>query len=138
VGALDVGRLGVAAERASASSACWTSFREVGEEPGISRKSVFDPDQDLPQLRRGQLLPFAGSRESNAAWCEHWPDQPLPALGGRTPRRAARREADQPRLEALLRELEHDVDLMARRDLEVPDIGGLRRELQMPVEAWLG
>lgn len=113
-------------------------FRELGEEPRISRKSVFDPGRDLPQLRRGPQFPFAGSREANAAWCEGWPDQPLPALGGRTPRRAAGREADMPRLEALLRELEHDADLMARRGLEVPDIGGLRRELQMPVEAWLG
>jgi hypothetical protein len=113
-------------------------FRELGEEPRISRKSVFDPDRDLPQLRRGPQFPFAGSREANAAWCEGWPDQPLSALGGRTPRRAARREADLPRLEALLRELEHDADLMARRGLEVPDIGGLRRELQMPLEAWLG
>jgi len=27
---------------------------------------------------------------------------------------------------------------MARRGLEVPDVGGLRRALQMPAEAWMG
>lgn len=113
-------------------------FRELGAQPRISRKLVFDPAEDLPALRRGPLFPFAASPESNAAWCEHWPDTPLPALGGRTPRQAARRERDQPPLEALLRELEHDADLMARRGLEVPDVGGLRRALQMPAEAWMG
>lgn len=112
-------------------------IRELGGEPRISRKLVFDPTEDLPSLRRGPLFPFAASRQSNAAWCEHWPDQPLSALGGRTPRQVARRERDQPLLEALLREFEHDADLMTRRGVEVPDIGGLRRTLQMPVEGWM-
>jgi hypothetical protein len=111
-------------------------LRELGEEPTVSDKLVIDPAQDLPQLRSGSMIPFAASEEANAAWVEHWPDQQLPALAGRTPRAAARRPADQPRLEALLRELQHDADLLANRGLPAPDVGRLRKELQMPADAW--
>ena len=80
-------------------------LRELGEKPAVSDKLIIDPAQDMPQLRSGSMIPFAASEESNAAWAAHWPDQQVPALSGQTPRRAARRVADQPRLEALLREL---------------------------------
>lgn len=111
-------------------------LRELGEDPSVSSKLVIDPAQDLPQLRSGSMVPFAASEDTHAAWAEHWPDQKLPALRGHTPRAAASRPADQPRLEALLRELEHDADLLADRGLPVPDVGRLRKELQMPAETW--
>jgi hypothetical protein len=111
-------------------------LRELGEEPKVSGQLVIDPALDLPQLRSGTMLPFAASEEASVAWLEHWPDQKLPTLGGRTPRRAARSAAEQPRLEALLRELEHDVDLLAHRGLPAPDVSRLRTELRMPAEAW--
>jgi tetratricopeptide (TPR) repeat protein len=111
--------------------------RELGEEPTVSGKLVIDPAQDLPQLRSGSMLPFTGSEEANTAWLAHWPDQKLPALGGRTPRHASHRVADQPRLEALLRELEHDAELLARHGLPALDVSRLRTELQMPADAWL-
>ncbi len=112
-------------------------LRELGEEPTVSGKLVIDPAQDLPQLRSGSMLPFTGSEEANAQWLAYWPDQKLPALGGRTPRHASRRVADQPRLEALLREFEHDAELLARRGLPALDVSRLRTELQMPADAWL-
>jgi hypothetical protein len=111
-------------------------LRDMGEEPSVSEKLVIDPAQDMPQLRSGSLIPFAASEEANAAWLTHWPDQKLPALGGRTPRHASRRISDQPRLEALLRELEHDADVLAQRGLPAPDVGRLRVELQLPADAW--
>lgn len=111
-------------------------LRDAGQEPSVHDKLVIDPAQDLPQLRLGSMLSFAGSQEANEAWLEHWPDQKLPALGGRTPRSAARRGADQPRLEALLREFEHDADLLCSRGLPAPDVSRMRAELEMPVETW--
>jgi hypothetical protein len=95
---------------------------------------VFDPCEDLPSLRRRPLFSFGASVRATEAWCEHWPDAPLPALGERTPRQATRRERGQLLVEALLREFEHDADLLTRRGLQAPDVGRLRRELQMPVE----
>ncbi len=112
-------------------------LRELGEEPSVSGKLVIDPAQDMAQLRSGSMLPMSGSEEANAAWLEHWPDQKLPALGGRTPRQASCRVADQPRLEALLREFEHDAELLARRGLPALDMSRLRAELRMPLDAWL-
>ncbi len=111
-------------------------LREMGHEPSVSGRLVIDPAQDMPQLRFGSVLPFGASEEASAAWLAHWPDQKLPALAGRTPRRASRRIADQPRLEALLRELEHDADLLAQRGVRAPDVGRVRTELQMPADQW--
>ena len=97
---------------------------------------MIDPAQDMPQVRAGQLLSLGGSHESQAAWLQHFPDQPLPALEGRTPREAARRPQDAARLEALLRELEHDADVVVSRGMPAPDIGQLRGELTAPASAW--
>jgi len=111
-------------------------LRELGEEPVVSKQLVIDPAQDMPQVRVGELLSLGGSEESQAAWLEHFPDRPLPALDGRTPREAARRPHDAVRLEALLRELEHDADVLVGRGMPAPDIGRLRKELQAPASAW--
>jgi hypothetical protein len=112
-------------------------LRELGEQPVVSNQLLIDPAQDMPQVRAGQLLSLGGSEESQAAWLAQFPDQPLPALDGRTPRQAARRPQDAPRLEALLRELEYDADVLVSRGMPAPDIGHLRQELQAPASAWL-
>lgn len=112
-------------------------LRELGEQPEVCKQLAIDPTQDLPQRRAGHLLSVGGSVESQATWLAYFPDQPLPALDGRTPREAAHRERDAARLEAVLRELEHDADILAGRGMPAPDIDLLREELQAPVSAWL-
>jgi hypothetical protein len=112
-------------------------LRELGEEPEVSEPLVIDPAQDMPQLRAGDLVAMGGSEESQEAWLTHLPDQRLPALGDRTPREAAQRPADAPRLEALLRDFEHNADLLRAQGRPAPDIERLREELRAPVSAWL-
>jgi hypothetical protein len=66
----------------------------------------------------------------------HWPDQRCShsAVSHRVaPPRAG---TPSPRLDALLRELGHDADLLAARGQAVPDIARLRSELRMPADAW--
>jgi len=58
----------------------------------------------------------------------------VPALGGLTPRAAAKREKQRPALEALLREFEHDAHVLTERSRPAPDLGQLRAELGM--ERW--
>jgi hypothetical protein len=111
-------------------------LRELGENPVVSKQLVIDPAEDLAQMRAGQLLSIGASEQSQAAWLQHFPDQPLRALDGRTPREAARRADDGPRLETLLRELEHDADVLFSRGMPAPDIGCLRDALQAPATRW--
>lgn len=107
---------------------------ELGFSARLERRSVIDPSQDLPL--RGPLGPlgFGDSPAEVDIWARHWPRQPTPALGGLTPRAAASRERERPRLEAVLRTLEHDADHISRRDRPVPDFHRLRAELSM--ERW--
>ena len=56
-------------------------------------------------------------------------DERVPALGGATPRTASRREQTRPRLEAVLREFEHDAHVLARAGRPAPDLDRLRAEL---------
>jgi hypothetical protein len=95
----------------------------------LTRKSVIDPRQDMPPIPFGGLMRFGASQEAVDVWLEHWPSEPIPALGRLTPRVAARRKDKRPRLEALLREFEHDAYQLARDGEPAPDIGRLRQEL---------
>ncbi|MHB8077881.1 MAG: SEC-C metal-binding domain-containing protein [Candidatus Krumholzibacteriia bacterium] len=66
--------------------------------------------------------------EMGAKHWHAWPDTPLPALGGQTPRRAAATAAGRERLEVLFLEFAaHEGTPDAMR----PDIAALRRELRM-------
>lgn len=112
-------------------------LRGLGEEPVVEKRLVIDPAQDMALPEVGSLVSLGASADSQAVWLKHFPDQPLPALDGRTPRQAALRERDAPRLERLLRELEHDADVLVSRGMPAPDIGRLRKELQAPASAWL-
>jgi hypothetical protein len=99
--------------------------------PRVERRSAIDPSQDLPLQGPLGPLGFGQSPVEVEAWVQHWPDEPTPALGGLNPRAAAGRERDRPRLEALLRTLEHDADHLSRRGQPVPDFQALRGELSM-------
>ena len=109
-------------------------LRELGAEPELGRCSVIDPAQDMPPIRLGMPMPFGASQEAIAAWQSLWPDERVPALGGATPRTASRRMQSRPRLEAVLREFEHDAYVLAWAGRPAPDLERLRGELEM--ELW--
>ncbi len=106
-------------------------LHELGLEPELERRSVIDPAQDMPAIQTGGPIPFGASQEAIDAWLSYWPEERVPALGGLTPRAAAKRTQQRVRLEALLREFEHDAHLLARQRRPAPDIGRLRTELGM-------
>ncbi len=102
---------------------------ELGGEPDVRRRSVIDPVQDMPPIRLGAPMPFGASQDAVEAWQTLWPNERVPALGGLTPRSASRRPQSRPRLEAVLREFEHDAYLLARAGKPAPDFERLRSEL---------
>ena len=106
----------------------------LGAEPELSRRSVIDPAQDMPPIRLGMPMPFGASQDAVDAWQELWPEERVPALAGVTPRTASRREQSRPRLEAVLREFEHDAHVLAQAGRPAPDLARLRAELDM--EHW--
>jgi hypothetical protein len=62
-----------------------------------------EPESNLP-TKENQLL----VRELKERHYGNWPDQPLPALGGKTPRQAARTRDGRAQLDLLLRQFEHN------------------------------
>ena len=109
-------------------------LRALGADPEIGRRSVIDPAQDMPPIRLGMPMPFGASQQSVDAWQSTWPGERVPALDGLTPRAASRRAQSRPRLEAVLREFEHDAHVLARAGRPAPDLERLRAELGM--ERW--
>lgn len=103
----------------------------LGAHPQLGRRSVIDPAQDMPPIQLGTPMPFGASQDAVDAWQSLWPDERVPALGGATPRTASRREQSRPRLEAVLREFEHDAHVLARAGRPAPDLDRLRAELRM-------
>ncbi|MGB0094607.1 MAG: hypothetical protein WBP81_19005, partial [Solirubrobacteraceae bacterium] len=106
-------------------------LRGLGAEPELGRRSVIDPAQDMPPIRLGMPMPFGASQEAVDAWQALWPEERVPALGGVTPRTASRRVQSRSRLEAVLREFEHDAYVLARAGRPAPDLERLRAELGM-------
>lgn len=102
--------------------------------PEVRRRSAIDPSADLPLRGSRGPLGFGETPAAVHAWERHWLEQRTPALEGLSPRAAASREHHRPRLEALLRTLEHDADHLQRRGEPVPDFERLRDELAM--EHW--
>jgi len=105
-------------------------LRELGANPELRRRSVIDPSQDMPPIQLGMPMPFGASQDAVDAWQSLWPGERVPALGGATPRAASRRAKSRPRLEAVLRELEHDAHMLERANRPAPDLDQLRAELQ--------
>jgi hypothetical protein len=108
---------------------------EIGSAPEVVKQLVIDPAQDMALPRIGSVIGAVSSEEAEEAWRRHWPDEQVPALGGMTPRRAARSEQRKPWLEALLREMENDADRLAHSGRRAPDVESLRTELGMPADA---
>ncbi len=61
----------------------------------------------------------------------HWIDEPLPALGGRSPRDAARAPERRAALEGLLRQVENLEDRRRMTGAAFCDVSWIRRELGM-------
>ena len=82
---------------------------EGGAQPDLVEQTRIDPAQDLA-WPAGRRLTAATLAPPEQGWEKHWLDEPVPALGGLTPRQAADGEY-RPHLETLLREFEYDHDL---------------------------
>jgi len=61
-----------------------------------------------------------------------WPDEPLPALGGRTPREAARLKSARPKVIALLKAMENGAERQRREGRPAYDFGWMWEELGLP------
>ena len=92
---------------------------------------VVDPALDLPMAGARVRGGRAGDPEAEAVWLEHWVDERVPALGGRTPRSAARDPDGRVLLESLLRQFEYDADLAAAGGDRPRDVDRLRAVLGM-------
>jgi len=99
----------------------------VADEPRIARR--VDPTLDLPAPRGPLRTGRSMGREAEAAWRASWLDEPVPALGGLSPRRAANDPRGRVRLEGLLRTFEHDGDLSLSEGIEPLDVDALREAL---------
>ena len=95
------------AARAEIDAACGDLLRFKG-------RAIIDPLSERAREAAGPLLPPDESPEAMAVakeWKRNhyaaWPDVPLPALAGKTPREAASTPRGRTKVEALLRELEH-------------------------------
>jgi hypothetical protein len=112
-------------------------LRELGASATVTGQTTVNPAQDMV-LPRGQLIPAGLTREASQAWAEHWLDEEVPALKGRTPRQAVLSDRHWPLLEALLRQFEWQEDM--RRHADPAASGGgelawLREQLEMPVQS---
>ena len=127
-----------------------TTLAGLGADPRVMSTERTDPAEALTQSATtggsrgsgstlgGDAGPkAAGGRlrlapEAVRAWEQAWVDQPVPRLGGLTPRAAARRPDVRQDLEVLLREMEHGAARRSRLGVAGIDLAALRQELDMP------
>jgi len=94
---------------------------EEGREEERRRRAEREQLENAPEVR-------ALTERMRVEHWQRWLDEEIPALGGRTPRDAARDPRGRERLEALLLEFEWQ-DSRASRNAMAPDVDALRREL---------
>jgi hypothetical protein len=92
---------------------------QAGTPEALARESESEALQNLPEVR-------ALTEKLMAEHWSIWPDIPLPALRGSTPREAARTAAGRERLEALLLDFEGHA---RQSGMPGPDLAALRRGL---------
>jgi hypothetical protein len=105
---------------------------KVGAEPVVTAEKRIDPALDFA-WPAGQRAFQRGVADAADGWEKYWLDEQLPALGGRTPRKAAA-GPERPLLEALLRQFEYEADLLAAEGKAGIDTAWLREQLDMPDE----
>ena len=88
-----------------------------------------------PAVREEELVPSVEETRVLAEFKDRhyraWVDVPVPALGGRTPRHAARLKTLRPRLIDLLKEMENHEARAARAESFAYDFGWIWRELEL-------
>lgn len=106
-------------------------LRSFGVKDDLVVDRRFDPTEDMALPSGWRPIASASSEETDAIWRSHWMDEKVPALGGLTPRRAAKTPAGRLRLERLLRQFEYDADRARLAGQPPMDVDELRRELGM-------
>jgi hypothetical protein len=89
-----------------------------------ARRRPMSPHDEVPPAEAARVLAEFKERHYRT-----WPDVPLPALDGRTPRHAARLKTVRPRLIELLKELENHEARDAKPGAPPYDSGWMWREL---------
>jgi hypothetical protein len=89
------------------------------------------PETDLPRDAQEALVLDHLGRHYRA-----WVDEPMPALGGQTPRAAAKDPDLRPKLAELIRELEGQYASALKRGEPAYDPSWMWRELELPDRAW--
>jgi hypothetical protein len=105
-------------------------LRMVGSDPVVTSEKRIDPAQDFAWAA-GQRAARGGAAAAAEGWEKFWLDEKVPALGGRTPRQAARGR-ERPYLEAMLRQFEYEADLLGADGKTGVDSAWLREQLDMP------
>lgn len=90
---------------------------------GAGREPPDRPSGIPPEVEREIILKFKAQHYAT------WPDDPLPALGGRTPREAVRSEMGRSAVEQLLRDFENGEEREKRAGRTAFDFGPIRKEL---------
>lgn len=107
----------------------WVTFRVRSHEDPVSLPAIAQLGAKQPHQSPSEKPPeiLDALREFKAEHYASWLDQPIPALGGRTPRAAARTKEGQRAVDVLLREIEHHESALPIG--ERYDFGGLREVL---------
>jgi len=101
-----------------------TRYQGIEAALKASRRSPKPPRSDVPPELEAKIV-----GEFYEQHYRNWPDEPIPALGNRTPRQAARLKTVRPRLVALLKEFENRSERMRREGRPTYDFGWLWQEL---------
>jgi SEC-C motif len=102
--------------------------REHSDPLSLAKRSPpSEPANELPAEEEQRLI-----RDFKERHYSRWPDQPLPALGGKTPRGAARTKRGRAQLDLLLRQMEHDEGRLPAA--ERFEVSGLRSQLGLQDE----
>ncbi|MDR7420654.1 MAG: SEC-C metal-binding domain-containing protein [Armatimonadota bacterium] len=101
-----------------------TRYEDVKAALQASRRSRTPPRSDVPPDVEAEVVGEFYERHYR-----DWPDTPVPALGNRTPRQAARLKTVRPRLVALLKDFENRSERMRREGRPAYDFGWIWQEL---------
>jgi len=100
---------------------------EFTSQQELKRRAALQPrpqkSEIPPELQQEALSEYVNRHYST------WPDVPLPALRGKTPREAVQTEPGRRKVAALLRDIENGESHKRKEGQPAYDVGNLRREL---------